>query len=124
MKKYKGFAYPVFKNSYGFFYASDDISQVKANMLTIINTRPGERVMEPLFGVSLHRLDLNKPKEILEEEAKSMIAEALRTWEPRFPVTNLDTRLVNSDLQIMLTFIDPTNLEEEHLFSLQIPIGK
>lgn len=122
MKNYKGFAYPVEKNAKGFFYGGDDVSQIKANFLTIIMTKPGERVFEPYFGTPLHALNLNQPVEILEEQCKAMIAEALSIWEPRFPVTGLDVKVMGREATIVIKFVDPVHLQTEHSLTLQLPL--
>jgi phage baseplate assembly protein W len=123
MKNYKGLAYPIQKTTQGFFHGGDDISQIKASFLTIIMTRPGERVFEPFFGTPLHLLDASKPPEILEEECRAMIAKALNTWEKRFPVSEITAKAFGYDINITIKFIDPANLRQEHVLTLQMPLS-
>lgn len=123
MKQTKGIAYPVQKTTQGFFHASDDVAQIKASMLTILMTRPGERVFEPYFGTPIHKLDINKPLELLEEDCRLMIAQALRHWESRYPVTDVKVSIVGYEINVTITFVNPANLQDEHLLTLQMPLG-
>ena len=123
MKNYKGLAYPVHKTTQGFFYSAGDIDQIKASFLTIIMTRPGERVLEPFFGTALHTLDPNKPSELLEEDYRKMIADSLHKWDKRFPVTNVKAKIFGYDINIVISFVDPVNLQQEHTLTLQLPLN-
>lgn len=124
MRNYKGIAYPIAKTTHGLFHNGTDIDQIKANFLTIIMTKPGERVMEPFFGTPLHMLDFTKPLELVEEDCRQMIAKTLKIWEKRFPVTALEVKILSGDINITVNFIDPLNLQEEHVLTLQMPIGE
>lgn len=122
MEKYIGVKYPVERTPYGFFCSGDNVSQIKGSMLSIILTKPGERVMRPRFGTPLYTLK-NKPVETIAEEARQMIAAALQRWERRVQVTEIDT-LLNPDgsLSINVTFIEPTNLQDMQQLTLQIQL--
>lgn len=127
--RYRGTAYPILKTTRGYFCSSDDISQIKADMLTILMTRPGERIMELQFGTPFNTLNLGQPMELMVEEARQMIATALKIWEKRVQVTSVDVLFVDRadlkagyDINIQVSFIDPVNLQEEHLLTLQIPL--
>ena len=122
MKNYKGLAYPIQKTTQGFFHGGDDIAQIKASMLTIIMTKPGERVFEPYFGTPIHQLNYNQPPELIADQLKQMIAISLNKWEKRYPVTNIEVKLVTGDAHIMVNFIDPVHLQQEHTLTLQLPL--
>ena len=106
-----------------------DIEQIKSDMLSIIMTRPGERVMEPKFGCPLDTLNITQPTELLIEQARHMIAAALKMWEKRVQVTDVQV-VFNSrqdskytfDINIEVTFIDPVYLQQEHVLTLQTPV--
>lgn len=122
MKTYKGMAYPVVKTTKGFFYGGNDIDYIKASFLTIIMTKPGERVFMPYFGTPLHTLDYNKPQELLEEDCRQMIAKSLMIWEKRFPVTDIKIRMLGHDVNITINFVNPVDLQNEHTLTLQLPL--
>lgn len=124
--RYKGIAYPLEKNVKGLFSSTDDIAQIKGSMATIIMTRPGERIMEPLFGCALHTL-VNKPEELVLEEARQMIAESLKRWEKRVQVEEVQLIFVpndrGKDINIQVLFIDPADIQLMHQLTLQLPWG-
>ncbi len=128
MRRYKGIAYPMEKTSRGFLHCGSDILQIKANLLTIICTRPGERVLEPFFGVPLHRLNNSMPQELIIEEARRMIAGGIKSFEKRIQVTDVQCVLVPTDvgidINIQVLFIDPINLQEIHQLTVQLPLGE
>lgn len=127
MGRYKGIAYPLRENPAGLFHNTGDIEQIKASLLTIIMTLPGERVFQPDFGTSLHSLNFNQPKELIEEQARQMIAGSIKRWERRIQVdeitTNLTTNRSGYDLFIEVMFIDPVDLKTLHQLTIEIPIG-
>jgi len=122
MNNYKGLSYPVQKTALGFFHSNDDIAQIKASLLSIIMTKPGERVFEPYFGTPLHTLNPNKPLELLQEDCRQMIAKSLKEWEKRFPVTKIEVKVFGYDIYITVGFVDPVNLQQEHTLSVQVPL--
>lgn len=121
--RYRGIPYPIIKNARGYFSSGDDTAQIKANMLTIIMTKPTERIMELNFGTPLDRLDFKKSKDLLAEDAKQMIAAALKIWEKRIQVTSVSVKFVpENDIHIQVSFIDPVNLQQEQMLTLQLPL--
>ena len=49
-----GITLPIQDGNSGFFQQSfDTLTQVKSNILNLLNTRPGERRMQPTFGSNL-----------------------------------------------------------------------
>jgi phage baseplate assembly protein W len=125
--RYKGVAYPLRKNPSGFFHNTSDIEQIKASLLTIILTLPGERIFESDFGTPLHTLNFNQPKEGIEEQSRQMIAASIKRWEKRIQINEITTELtVNTggqDLFIEVTFIDPVDLKTLHKLTVEIPVG-
>jgi len=127
MGRYRGIAYPLTKSPAGFFHNTSDIDQIKGSLLTIIMTLPGERVFEPNFGTPFHKLDMNQPREVIQEQARQMIADAILRWEKRIQVDEITT-IINynqgyTDLFIEVNFIDPVDLKSVHQITIEIPIG-
>jgi len=120
---YKGIGYPVEKNHYGFFSSGNNIQQVKASMVAIIMTRPGERVMRPYFGTPLHKLRRRPPGQIAME-ARQMIATSLKQFETRVQVMEVETELMpDGMLDIKVYFVDPhTNIQETQQLTLQMSV--
>jgi phage baseplate assembly protein W len=136
--KYPGVPYPITKNPKGFFFIQDGIDQVKADMLILLLTNPGERVMLPDYGTPLRRLifEPNDPKLVLQ--TKNMIARSLKLWEPRVAITQIfvkngldkNSRNISDDgteadgvLLIRVLFVDRAKIDEVFELKLEVPIA-
>lgn len=136
--KYPGIPYPITKNPKGFFYIQDGIEQIKSDMLILLLTNPGERVMMPNYGTPLRKLifEPNDPKLIFE--AKNMIARSLKLWEPRVAITQIDVKNgldkysksldedgTESDavLLIRILFVDRLKIDKINELELKVPIA-
>lgn len=137
MAKFVGFPYPVTPNPRGFFFAQSDIDQIKSDMLILLLTNPGERVMLPNFGTPLRDLIFEPNDASLILRATQMIANSLQAFEPRVSIsqinvtTNVDTTILdrnddlteqNHILQIQILFIDPNNIQEVQDLTLEVPL--
>ena len=78
-----------------------DIPLIRDNIIQILNTRPGERVLVPEFGSRLHELLWQPNDETLAALARLYVKEAIERWEDR--VQFLDARVVQQDDQLYLT---------------------
>jgi len=74
----------------GYFHSYSDAELIKQNILQILLTRPGERVMLPEFGSYLKNLVFEPNDAVLEGLAKIYVKEALEKWEDRVEFTGLD----------------------------------
>ena len=136
--KYPGVPYPITKNPKGFFYIQDGINQIKADMLILLLTNPGERVMLPNYGTPLRKLifEPNDPQLILQ--TKNMIARSLKQWEPRVAITQIEVKNgldkysknthedgTESDavLLIRILFIDRAKIDEVNELKLEVPLS-
>jgi len=138
MKRFLGFPYPVEKTSRGYFYSQSEIDQIKSDMLILLLTNPGERVMNPEYGTPLKRLIFEPNDQKVRTQARNMIIQSLNRWEPRVSIqqvevlNNLDENSLNSlddktgkehILFIRINFIDPLNIKEVQELVLQIPLA-
>lgn len=136
--KYPGIPYPITKNPKGFFFIQDGVNQVKADMLILLLTNPGERVMLPTYGTPLRKLmfEPNDPKLIIE--AKNMIARSLKLWEPRVAITQIEVKNgldkyskplgedgTDSDavLLIRILFVDRAKIDQVNELKLEVPVA-
>lgn len=67
---------------------------VKESLFIILSTKIGERVMNYNFGCQIHELmfALNTPA--THARAKMYVDQAIRQWEPRVEVTNIEVEAV------------------------------
>tara|TARA_Y100000593_G_scaffold54477_1_gene101826 strand:- start:830 stop:1249 length:420 start_codon:yes stop_codon:yes gene_type:complete len=78
--------------------------QVKSNLLNVLLTDPGERVMEPTFGIGVKRLLFEQ--NINEDDLKSRINDQVNVYIPEIEIINLTTKFISDDhtLFIRLTY--------------------
>lgn len=128
----------MMKTSRGVMAQKSGVAQIKADLLQLLLTNPGERVMLPTFGTPLRTLVFEPNDASLALRAKQMITDAIITWEPRIVVTNIEVKtLIDSEdldtfdtgdereaiLSIKISFVDPENIQDVEELVLQTPVG-
>jgi len=136
--KFLGTPYPITKNPLGFFKVQSGLSQIKSDLLILLLTNPGERVFLPDYGTPLKRLLFEQNDTALEQQAREMIAESIKKWEPRVAINQIEvTKDINEKnlseydalqdtqhiLYIRITFIDPEQIENVQELKLEIPLS-
>lgn len=137
-QRFLGMQYPLVKTPRGILAQKNGINQIKADLLQLLLTNPGERVMLPTYGTPLRTLLFEPNDAILEIRAKQMIADSISTWEPRIVITNIEVKnkiekssLNKSDtndeidgiLFIKVKFVDPENITEIEELAIERPLG-
>jgi phage baseplate assembly protein W len=91
--------------------------QLKANMINFILTEPGERVMQPDFGLGLNRFVFNNIDDKNIEEINYFIKERVKQYFPNIEVNNISFKDTNSSLNqisINITFRElSSNTQDE-----------
>jgi phage baseplate assembly protein W len=138
MRSFLGVPYPVRKSPAGFFYSQGGIDQIKSDMLILLLTNPGERVMNPTFGTPLRKLVFEQNDKGLQLMAKNMIINSIKKWEPRIAVQNIqvtstiDKKSLNKSddrtedehiLFIRIIFVDPQKIKEVQELTLEVPLA-
>lgn len=135
--KFIGLQYPLQKTSRGLLAQKKGVDTIKADILQLLLTVPGERVMLPDFGTPLNRLIFEPNDPLLKETAKNMIINSINKWEPRVIISNIDVSIPTLDdlnptdsgdelesiLKITIKFIDPDNISEVNELKLTVPLG-
>lgn len=138
MDKFLGLQYPLERTHRGILAQKKGVDQIKADLLQLLLTNPGERVMLPDFGTPLRKL-IHEPNDAtLVATATQMIAASINRWEPRVEVTNIhvtsniDPNDLNRDdpkediehiLGIKIEFVDPENISKVEALVLELPSG-
>ena len=137
-QRFLGMQYPLVKTPRGILAQKNGVNQIKADLLQLLLTNPGERVMLPSYGTPLRTLLFEPNDAILEIRAKQMIADSISTWEPRIVITNIEVKnkiekssLNKSDtndeidgiLFIKVKFVDPENITEIEELAIERPLG-
>ena len=111
-----GCPYPLSKTPRGIMPTQEGLNQIKADLLILLLTNPGERVMLPEFGTPLNSLLFRQNDEQTADEAREMIINSINRWEPRVTIEELD---VQAGPQ---SGIDPADTLDDagHILSIRI----
>lgn len=133
-----GTPYPIVKHPLGLLHSQSDLDLMKADLLILLLTNPGERVMLLDYGTPLRTLFFEPTDQTIINATKQMIAQAVEAWEPRIQVRNIevtigmdsndlnstDTREENDHiLGIRIQFFDPANISDVEELVLELPLG-
>jgi phage baseplate assembly protein W len=136
--KFLGAPYPIERHPRGFFHTQEGVNQIKSDLLVLLLTTPGERVMLPDYGTPLKELIFEQNDAVVVKKAREMIINSIRTWEPRITVENIEIgvpSLANEYdqprqdvldghiLGIRITFFDPENIQEVQELRLEVPLS-
>lgn len=136
--KFLGLQYPLVKTPRGLLAQKKGVDQIKADLLQLLLTNPGERVMLPEYGTPLRELFFEPNDIVLKNKTKAMIAESITKWEPRVALqnvivsTSIDPDDLHPDdpkddiehiLSIKIEFFDPENITEIQELKLEVPIA-
>lgn len=136
--KFTGLQYPLVKTPRGILAKKKGVDQIKSDLLQLLLTNPGERVMLPQFGTPLRTLFFEPNDRFVVNQARQMIIDSISTWEPRVPIEaieisntidendlnpNDDKSEIESILSIKIRFFDPNNIQEIIELVLEVPLG-
>lgn len=139
MNEFLGLQYPLRKTPRGLMAQKTGVDQIKADIVQLLLTNPGERIMMPNYGTDLKRLQFQPNDAILEKEAEDMVRQAIATWEPRIEILkiNVTSQIDESNLNpndpgydkdeilhIKIEFIDPQNISKVEQLQLEYTIGR
>lgn len=137
MAVFSGMGYPIVATPKGYFPVTQGVDLIKGDLLQLLLTNPGERVMMPQFGTPLNRLLFEQNDSVLAEQARQMIADSISRWEPRIVVQAInvsvgvdadyldkDDDLTNREhvLGIQIVFVDPQDIQSVQQLVLQVPL--
>ncbi len=83
---------------------------VQQSIRVILQTRPGERLMRPLFGAGLENLVHEQNTLTTRREMRDLVVESLERWEPRIALERVE---VQEDLQ------DPSRVRVEIVYRIR-----
>lgn len=136
--KFIGCQYPLMKTPRGIMAQKNGVDQIKADLLQLLLTNPGERVMLADYGTPLRRLIFEPNDAGLEIAAQKMIVDSITKWEPRVVLDQVQVSSVadigdlapddpREDtphiLTIKILFFDPQNITDVQELRLEVPLG-
>ena len=93
-----GITLPIRDGNSGYFEQSfDTLTQVKTNILNLLNTRQGERRMQPTFGSRLWSLVFEQNVDTLKDQAINIVTEDIFSWIPNVTVVDVTANLLTND---------------------------
>jgi len=101
-----GAPYPIIKDPKGFFRTTSGVNQIKSDLLILLLTEPGERVMLPDFGTPLKKFIFEPNDSTVNEQVREAIATSISTWEPRIAVQDIQVFNQSSEITNSLNELD------------------
>lgn len=136
--KFLGAPYPIVKHQRGLLRTQRGVNQIKSDLLQLLLTNPGERVMLPDFGTPLRELLFEPNTPALEDTVKNMISNSIRSWEPRVAIEQIEVsnKVEESSLHpddpredmehilfIRIRFFDPEDIQNVQELKLELPLN-
>jgi phage baseplate assembly protein W len=101
----KGIAFPLGVDSAGGLKLSEYEQNVEENILIILGTAPGERMMRPDFGCRIHDFVFYPNNASTASLVSYYVREALVKWEPRIEEVTVNARPDPTRENVMLVDI-------------------
>jgi phage baseplate assembly protein W len=134
-----GAPYPIIPHPRGFLRTIPGINAIRADLLLLLQTTPGERVMLPTYGTDLKSVLFDQNDGTSINAARNAIIESITNWEPRIVVSDLTVnigdgisdnnlnRLEEGDKQhimfISIEFSLLSDITEVQSLTLEIPLS-
>lgn len=90
LKGFGSVSFPL--STRGYFPIRVDGAVLKANLRTLIETSPGERVMNPDYGVGPDQYLFDQNTPALASEIRERIINQIQDYEPRIVVSSIEVR--------------------------------
>lgn len=101
-----GWAFPVEMSPERQVQLAEHETSIRQSIRIILETAPGERVMRPDFGCGIHEKVFAANSATTQGAVADDVREALRTWEPRIDVLNVEVTAGLSEGELLLINID------------------
>lgn len=116
-----GWGFPVETNRSDEIELSRGEDDVEEAIRIILGTAKGERVMRPDFGCGIHEYVFATVNATTLNLIETSVEEALRKWEPRIEVQDVDTSTEDLDRGKLLISIDYRIKDSNDEFNLVYP---
>lgn len=92
-----GIAIPITLGKQGYFQQTfDSVAQAKASLTNLLNTRIGERPMNPTFGSKIYNFIFEQ--EVDESMVQAIIEEEVALWIPSITVQDVEISTTTQDI--------------------------
>lgn len=116
---FSGAPYPITRHPLGVLRTQRGVNQIKSDLLVLLLTEPGERVMLPEFGTPLKQFFFEQNDSVIVEKVRQAIANSIRNWEPRIAVTAIEVTNSKDSIRPSLSPMD-SGESEGHVLMIRI----
>ena len=113
---------PPFINGRTILPLQQDARLIKNDLLQLLLTNPGERVMRSSLGSPIPRLQFENIIDVDIEVIKEDIRTAILTYEPRVTIEDVQITLQPDDTQITINIYGVVNLNPSDKFTIAIGV--
>lgn len=116
-----GIILPIAKGPNGYFeQAFTSLEQARANLLNLLLTNKGERIMQPEFGTGLQQVLFEQMTGDLEEKITDTITENVNFWLPYINIELIDIEMTdemkdNNTANIHINFTVGSNITRQEI---------
>lgn len=105
-----GLTLPIENSDRGYFAQTTyTLDQVKINIINLLNTRRGERRMQPTFGHSLNKFVFDPNDASLPQRIKQSLLNDINLWVPVANIDKIDIQVLKKeDVDIYRLYINLT----------------
>lgn len=118
-----GILLPLEKGPTGYFRQGfDPLTQVRSNLINLLNTAKGERIFNPSFGCDIHNLLFDNITDDLISEIDSAIQEAVSVWIPQLSVklTSIEKMEDRNRIKLIISYSLKTNVANVNTITLVV----
>ncbi len=102
-----GITLPIQRGQNGYFTMTTDLrTQLKSNIINLLLTKKGERLMNPSFGSDLYSVIFEPQTDDGLANVNGAITDAIKTWMPFLSIDNINIQRDpdNNKIFVQLTF--------------------
>lgn len=118
---YYGFNPPFFGGHQNVLSRQSGDRIIKNDLLQLLMTERGERVMRPNWGAGLRRLIFELPGDLIEVEVRNAVLQAITTYEPRISA-DVEIRHDSAQHLIYVRIIGVYTGQPNNTFELELNI--
>ena len=90
-------------NTSGYFdQSTDSFTAYRMNIINLLNTIPGERRMNPLFGCGLWNLVFEPNDDLIPDKVSKIISQDINNWIPGISVMSVNVKYFENDKSVDL----------------------
>jgi len=120
----RGWSFPPRFDGHKRLVMVENEADIEESLRLLLATRCGERVMQPAYGTTLHRLVFESANEQVLTEMKDMLKKAVLFFEPRVELVQIEAQISSGDwacLQLLLEYrIRSTNTRHNLVYPLYL----